>query len=280
MAAFSAFCFIISLWQYVSLLRYMYAMKALLLFLISLVQLGVQVSLYMTKIGKIHNPVESFGTDVTYALAIVAESLHSVHAFLGAIMLHEIYLCMCDTQKRDLLLSVLLQKCCLATGIVLLFCGLQEAARAWLSAWLPEDTKWSRILEMTVPIHAVLNVIITGAILYFAVQILMSQRKSSQFRKGNASKTSSGGFLIALVLNNAIFHLCKCLIPLIRKIWSWFLLYDIDYYAVTENAIGIEDFSAGGLSHINAMYIYGDVPGHVDLLFVLLLNLHKKFAQK
>ena len=284
MASFLVLCWIYFIVWCEGLLRYIYGLKAVVLFTISAVQLAHLINAKMQDL-RVDDvlPMRFLQNKSSMGLKLFRESLHCIFMGLTLILIHEVYLCTCKLEQRKLHLSVILTKVVIAIVLIFVLCGLHELVRAIIPK-TSEDPIWYRIGTMTVPFHTLLKTCLTVAVVFWGAKIVHSQLKSIHFRGENSTgNNQAGGFLIAIVFTNAVFILCNLITHLITISWLCFFLFDVHHYIPAvddDNYVDLHESSAQGMKMINDMSISRDFCGCMEFFCMFLLNLYKTLMKK
>ena len=113
--------------------------------------------------------------------------LHSLNGMLSFILFYELYLCTCRMEARKQNILQFVKKI-----LIVIIISFPLHAIEILSVFI-SDNWWYDLMPMLDPAALLTNLICTGAVIYFGIQILIALRKSDEFRKANFQKNEGKG---------------------------------------------------------------------------------------
>ena len=275
MGIFSICNLLFSLRYYKGLVRFIYGLKASTLTVIFISHFGILES------SKIL--INNFDRRILkHTIALIHESLSCFYLSISLIMLHELHLCTCRLEVRELKLLVIFQKAGLGLIAIVVMCALHVTGVVVChNIGNVNSYVWEDIFLMAKPAHSFLRVAFAIIVAYLGFQVMKSQWKSGQFREAiQASSSGSKGYLIMLVLNCQLMQIVSLALHFVMMLWGSMIMRSILNTAVDENGWLLEDAlknSAAAIKKVNQFYMAPDFIGCFELFFIFLLYFYKQW---
>ena len=175
------------------------------------------------------NSIESFISPFLEATRIILNISTQLWECMTLTFIYELYLCTYKMEVRKQKILVIIKKFTYSLGFTLLLVGAHQIALFLVTAYLTSESILVFLWDELDPLEQVKKIIFTFFILYFCSYIVISLKKSRQFRKqcGSNSEDKSLSFIILICVIMAI-QVATCAIKLIYIVLVALLLTSED----------------------------------------------------
>ena len=158
---------------------------------------------------KMDNGVESFTTVLLTAMNVLIRFFISLDENMGAIFVHELYLCTYKMERREQQYLNLSKNALFSLLMVIVITGVDEGIVQISRIFLPVSSTWVGVLRSTMPTKTAKNIGITVVFVFLACHVLYALEKSRRFRAKRGSGKSGVSFLSVLVGTMTITQLAR-----------------------------------------------------------------------
>ena len=212
----------------------------------------------------------------------IVESLRvaffTLNQFLTLVFFHELYLSICLLQVRQSLTWSVIVKSMQSLAIVILISGAEQATFLF-----SKKQSIFRFLLMFFPLNSTISILVSLAVAYLGICILISACKAGRFKETQGAQSSNEyGFLTLTVVFIMCFQLFKLvlLVSIIAVLIMMKLVINscekMDDSDVIAKTSCMQEFSK--FYHQGTMYIKETVPYCIEYLTLIVLIVRKKIC--